>query len=408
MNEARHPPRGTFLGVYDIETTGDLRQTAEFIAREESAGSWSGDGPPTERYARSVAWVHTVQETGPGRGSAAIAFPTANLPERGSLFPAIWLYLTAGPLFERPFAEVVRLADVVLPEEILATFRGPRFGVEGTRALAGKAREALLFGAIVKPGAGLGPEEVAERCAAAARGGIDLIKDDEKMNNPAYCPLVERVRAVSRALREVENDTGRRVIYCAHLSGRPDEMVAAAREAVRAGATGVMVNVFASGLASLQMLREDEGIAVPIYVHSGGRSLLVQRPAYGIDTRVFAEFVRLLGGDYLDLYAQGGYLRTDPPAEAKGLAEVLRAPWARVAPVLPACSGGLTARTLAANYAAFGRDILPMAGSAIFSHPLGAGSGVKALHQAAESYFGGIPLEDYGRRHPELEAALRA
>src|SRR3970282_1063993 len=143
MNEGRHPPRGTFLGVYDIETTGDLRQTAEFIAREESAGSWSGGGPPTERYARSVAWVHTVQGTGPGRGSAATAVPTANLPGT-----------------------------------VLATFRGPRFGVEGTRALAGKAREALLFGAIVKPGAGLGPEEVAERCADAARGGVALITEE--------------------------------------------------------------------------------------------------------------------------------------------------------------------------------------------------------------------------------------
>src|SRR3972149_46742 len=106
MNDVRHPPRGTFLGVYDIETTGDLRQPAEFIGGEEGAGSWSGDGPPTERYARSVAWVHTVQETGPGKGSAAIAFPTANLPERGSLFPAISLHLTAGPLFRRPFSEV--------------------------------------------------------------------------------------------------------------------------------------------------------------------------------------------------------------------------------------------------------------------------------------------------------------
>ena len=401
------PPGNAFLGVYYIETTNDLQRTAEFIAREESAGSWSGEGSPTELYARSVASVHDVHAIVPGRGYAAIAFPTANLPSRGSLFTAIWLYLTAGPLFERPFADRVRLADVVLPEEVLVAFRGPRFGIKGTRALVGKDDDALLFGAIVKPGAGLAPEEVASRCTAAARGGINLIKDDEKMNNPPYCSLIERVHAVSRTLRRVEDETGQAVIYCAHVTGRSDEMLKAARQAVRSGATGLMVNVFAAGLSSLQLLSEDEEIGVPIYVHSGGRSVVSQRPGNGIDTRVFATFVRLLGGDYLDLYAQGGYLRSERVAEARRLAGVLRDSWGTIASVLPTCSGGLTARTVAANYAAFGRDMLPMAGSAIFGHPLGPAAGVAALRQAAESYFRGIPLEEYGRHYPELAAALR-
>ncbi len=400
------PPRGAFLGVYYIETRGDLRRTAEFIALEESAGSWSGGGRPTELYARSVASLVDLREIEPGRGYAAIAFPTANLPARGSPFPAIWLYLTAGPLFERPFAEVVRLADVVLPEEVLAAFHGPRFGIPGTRNLLGVGEEALLFGAIVKPGAGLTPEEVAERCAEAARGGVDLIKDDEKMNNSSYCPLEERVTATSRALRRAEAETGRRVIYCPHITGRPDQMVEAARAAVAAGATGLMVNVFAAGMASLQMLSEDPATAVPLYVHSGGRSALARRPGNGIDVRVFARFVRLLGGDYLDLYAQGGYLRTEEPVEARRLASMLRDPWGGLAPVLPACSGGLSAVTLGRNYETFGSDVLPMAGSAIFSHPLGPAAGAIALRQAAESHFHGISLEEYGRTHPELAAAV--
>jgi len=384
------PLNAALLGVYYIETGDDLRRTAEFIAREESAGGWSGSGPPTPLYTRSVASVHDVVELAPGRGYAAIAFPTANLPAQGSPFAALWLYLTAGPLFERPFAEIVRLADVVLPDEVLAAFRGPRLGIAGTRRLCGVGSDALLIGAIVKPGAGLTPDEVAVRCADAARGGVDLIKDDEKMNNPAYCPLVPRVRAVCAALRRVQDETGRRVIYCPHITSRPDEMRTAARQAVDAGATGLMVNVFAAGLASLETLSVDDGLGVPIYVHSGGRSVLSQPSANGIDASVFAKFVRLLGGDYLDLYAQGGYLRTGTVEEATALAAALRDAWGTIAPVLPTCSGGLTARTLAPNYAAFGRDILPMAGSAIFNHPDGAAAGVVALRQAADSYFAAL------------------
>jgi ribulose 1,5-bisphosphate carboxylase large subunit-like protein len=352
--------------------------------------------------------VVDVYETAPDEGYAAIAFPTSSLPARGSPFPAIWLYLTAGPLFERPFADVIRLADIVLPEDLLAAFRGPRFGIHGTRLLLQVDDDTLLFGAIVKPGAGLTPEEVAARCEAAARGGAHLIKDDEKMNNPAYCSLGQRVAVVSRALHRVQDETGHRVVYCPHVTGRPDEMLEAARAAVAAGATGLMVNVFAAGLASLQMLSEDAGTAVPIYVHSGGRSALTQRVRNGIDVTVLARFVRLLGGDYLDLYAQGGYLRAEEGAAAQRLAGVLREPWGGIAPVLPTCSGGLSVATLGRNYAAFGRDILPMAGSAIFGHPFGPAAGVVALRQAAESHFQGIALDEYSRTHPELAAVVSA
>ena len=380
-------PPDAFLGVYYIETRENLHQTAEFIALEESAGAWSGGGEATGRYRRSVARVVDVRELRPGAGYAAIAFPTANLPERGSPFPAVWLYLSAGPLFERPFADVVRLADVLLPDELLRAFRGPRFGVAGTRTVLQVPATALLFGAIVKPGAGLTPAEIAARCTAAALGGVDLIKDDEKMNNPAYCPLLPRAAAVTAALRGVEERTGRRVIYCPHVTGRPDEMLAAARAAVQAGATGLMVNVFAAGLASLQMLSEASDTAVPIYVHSGGRSAFAHPQGNGIDVRVFARFVRLLGGDYLDLYALGGYLRSGGPTQVRQVADVLREPWGSIGSMLPTCSGGLTAQTLAPNYDVLGKDILPMAGSAIFNHPLGPAAGASALRQAGDQYF---------------------
>ena len=118
------PLPDAFLGIYYIETRADLHRTAEFIALEESAGSWSGGGTATALYARSLGRVHDVREIAPGCGYAAIAYPAGNLPERGSPFAAIWLYLLAGPLFERPFADVIRLADVVLPDGILTAFRG--------------------------------------------------------------------------------------------------------------------------------------------------------------------------------------------------------------------------------------------------------------------------------------------
>src|SRR5258708_21340280 len=90
------------------------------------------------------------------------------------------------------------------------------------------------------------------------------------MNNPAYCPLLPRVAAVTVALRGLEEHTGHRGIYCPHVTGRPDEMLAAARAAVQAGATGLMGNVFAPGPASLQMPREAGEPPGPTRRHPAG------------------------------------------------------------------------------------------------------------------------------------------
>src|SRR5881396_2044344 len=75
------PVPDAFLGIYYLETRDNLHRTAEFIALEESAGSWSGGSAATPLYARSLGRVHDVRELSPGRGYAAIAYPASNLPE---------------------------------------------------------------------------------------------------------------------------------------------------------------------------------------------------------------------------------------------------------------------------------------------------------------------------------------
>ena len=43
-------------------------------------------------------------------------------------------------------------------------------------------------------------------------GGIDLIKDDELLGNPSYCPLTERIRAYNQASRAAFEETGKETI----------------------------------------------------------------------------------------------------------------------------------------------------------------------------------------------------
>lgn len=399
-------PDGYFLAQYYLETKGDMRAAAEKIAAEETTGNWVGGGEPTDLFKRSRGELYRLDRLGAGRALATIAYPLINMPVGRYFVPSFWLFMTGGPLFERMFVDSVRLMDFALPEELLAQLPGPKFGIKGCRELLGLGADDLIIATIVKPCAGLSAAEVADKCREAARGGIDFIKDDEKMNNPDYCPLEQKVRLVAQALREVEQETGHKVIYCPHISTRPDVIVDAARRAVDNGATGLMLNCFAAGFAAIQVLAERRDLAVPIYVHTGGRSAWARFPNFGVDLKVVARMVRMLGGDFMRAHMIDGYLIADTRERSVELVEVFREPMGRVRDMVPALSGGLGADNLVQNLQAYGVDILPMAGGAILDHPMGIQAGVLALRQAAQSWRKGVPIAEYARFHPELAAAL--
>lgn len=399
------PGDGYFFATYLLTGSGDLRKAADFIAREESAGAWVGAGDETPLHRRALAEVARFQQLDAGRALATIAFPLLNLTVDRYVLANLWLFMTGGPLFERAFVDRVRLVDVALPESVLKVLPGPRFGIAGTRRFLQAPADRPLLGTIVKPCAGLTPREVADRVVEAARAGVDLIKDDEKMNNPPYCPLEDRVRPVAEGLRRLYEETGRRVIYCPHISSRPDRVVELARRARDAGATGLMLNPIASGFAALQMVAESD-VDLPIYAHTGGRTAWSRFEGYGIDPAVVAKWVRLSGGDYMDVYARGGYLLNGSADQARAMVSALRDPMGPISPALPAYSGGLNVANLRENLDFFGLDALPMAGSAILDHPMGIEAGVRAFRQAVEAWRLGIDVTEYARDHRELAVAL--
>lgn len=402
-------PDGFFLAKYYLETKqygGSLKEAAAAIASEETTGKWVGAGEPTELFKKANAQVVQIEETEPDCGFATIAFPVDNMPVDPYFIPSFWLFMTAGPLFERMFCDTVRLMDFALPPALLEQLPGPKFGMAGVRERLGVGPDELITATIMKPCAGLSAPEVADKCYEAAVAGIDFIKDDEKMSNPPYCPLDEKCRLVSKALARAEQETGRKVIYCPHISTRPDRIVRAGRIAVENGASGLMLNCFASGFTAIQMLAEDPYLNVPIYVHSGGRSAWARYPKFGVDETVTFRLIRLLGGDFVRADMIDGYLIASPPAKARELVNVLREPIPGIKDTMPALSGGLGADNLVQNLEAFGVNILPMSGGAVLGHPMGIRAGVTSLRQAAEAWRANVPLLQYAQSHPELQAAL--
>jgi ribulose 1,5-bisphosphate carboxylase large subunit-like protein len=376
------------------------------IADIETTGGWSGPGEPTRLFQQCHAQVGAIREVEPGKGEIDILFPTTNLNLDEAAFPGLWLTMIGGGTHALLAYEKSRLVDFKLPAHVLEHFPGPAFGPDGIREVMGAGADELLIGTIVKPTAGLTPGEVAEICYQTATGGVRFIKDDEKMLNPAYCPLAERVRTVSQRLKQAQDQTGQRVIYAAHITTTPERLLDNAHIALENGASALMINFFAAGFNALRTLRTHVDPHVPIYAHCGGKEAFGRAPGQGVDPVAVARFVRVLGGDIFRVSTVGGYLVGSDIKDVKALAGVMSEPMDGIRPLMPAVSGGLNPKTLGPNLEVFGVDALMLAGTGITQHPLGAQAGTTALRQAAEAFKRGVPVAQYAATHEELRRVL--
>jgi ribulose 1,5-bisphosphate carboxylase large subunit-like protein len=204
-------------------------------------------------------------------------------------FPAVTndVALLVSSLFAGEWADSAafsrcRLVGIDWPAEFLP---GPAFD----------APDRVLVGAIVKPSLGLSPAEVAETAARLAAAGADLVKDDELLGDPEWCPLEERVRAVVAA----------GVTYAANVTGPIETLLARAARVVDLGVGAVMINAFAQGLDALRALRAAD-LGVPIFAHRVGAALWARQPSFGVAPPVVAELTRLCGADYVQVGSFSG------------------------------------------------------------------------------------------------------
>ena len=387
--DSQHDPEDSILFTYYIKTQSDLVETARKIAEEETTGRWIGGGSPTQVYDSARADVCKIEKYGAGEGVIYVRSPLGNLDMESDLFYQIAMLSVGGPILEFVYYESVAYLDFQLSQKVLDRFPGPGFGIKGTRDIIGLDDGEPIMGTIIKPCCGLTPEEAAEKCYQAALGGAVLIKDDEKMMGPQYCPFEKKVRLISEALRKAEAETGRKVIYAPHLTARPDKIKDMAMKAIDYGATGVMFNaILANNLGTVELLAEDPDVNVPIYVHSGGRSALSTGPRR-IDDVVTAKLTRLCGGDYFQIGVMGQmnvHVASRDPGLLLRLDEIFKEPMAGIRDTIPVTAGGLGAANVGKNIQAFGCDLAPLAGSNVLDHPMGPKAGSMAMNQAVEAY----------------------
>lgn len=406
---------------YLLETPMDPRRAAETIAGEQSSGTFvavPGETPELkERSAARVTALEILEEGVPRRSLPSargewggeritrarmtLSWPLATL---GPSLPNL-VATVAGNLFELAAVSGLRLLDIRMPPAFAAVYPGPRFGIEGTRRLAG-VQDRPLIGTIIKPSVGLDAEATAALVKELCGAGIDFIKDDELQSDGPACPFDERVRAVMRVIEAQADRTGRKVMYAFNLTGELDQMRRRHDTLLAHGATCAMASLNSVGLAGMVELRRF--CELPIHAHRNGWGYLSRHPLLGWSYVAWQKLWRLAGADHMHVNGLQNKF-SEPDESVVESARACLTPMFEDKPctVMPVFSSGQTARQAHPTWAALrSTDLIMTAGGGIMAHPDGPAAGVRSLREAWDAAVAGIPLEEHARTHPELGRAL--
>lgn len=257
----------------------------------------------------------------------------------------------------------VRVVGLDLPDSLLASFGGPRFGRAGLRRRLGIPARPLLCTAL-KP-LGLSARELADLAYRCALGGVDLIKDDHGLADQPCAPFAERVARCAEAVERANRETGERCVYVANVTAPAHLVVERARAARAAGAGGLMIAPGLTGLDVVRQIAADESIALPILSHPAFQGNFVTSPTSGIAHGViFGTLARLAGVDGTIFPNDGGRF-TFSRDDCQAIAAATAAPLGDLAPCFPVPAGGVSVERVPELLERYGREVILLIGAGL-------------------------------------------
>ncbi len=365
------------------------------VAAESSVGTWTELTTEKPYIKEKAATVFDIQGN-----DIRIAYPV-ELFESGNM-PNI-LSSVAGNVFGLEDVANLRLNDITFPMELISSFKGPQYGIQGVRKLTGVHGRPLV-GTIVKPKLGLVVRDHAKVAYDSWLGGCDVVKDDENLSSQKFNPFEERVIETIEKRDRAESETGEKKVYLINVTAEVELMKKRAQFVEDVGGRYMMIDILTTGWSSLQTMR-DAGFKLMIHAHRAGHAAFTRSHVHGINMVVLARVARLLGVDQLHVGTAVGKM-AETKEEVLANKEACVEPMGDIKPVLPVASGGLHPGMVPKLVEYFGNDTVIQAGGGIHGHPDGTVKGAKALRQAVDAAVAGITLEEYAKTHNELSKAL--
>ncbi len=406
--------------IYWIETAHHVDKAAEALAGEQSSGTFLAvPGETVELKGKHGARVDRIEIKGetdtPSLPGATISKDSASPMYNQAEIEVSWpienmgvnlsnlMATVAGNLFELNQFSGLRLLDIVIPESYSTKYKGPQFGIDGTRKLADVYNRPII-GTIIKPSVGLTPEQTAQQTKTLVEAGLDFLKDDELMGDSPHSPFEKRVDAVMEVINRLADEKGKKAMFAFNISGDVDDMLRRHDYVLQKGGTCVMVSLNWVGISALAKLRNHSKL--PIHGHRNGWGLMYRSPHIGIDFTAYQKIWRLAGADHLHT---NGLRNKFCEADSSVITSIKACQKTEHGHnVMPVVSSGQWAGQAVDTFKAIGNlDLMYVCGGGIVAHPAGIAAGVISIRQAWEAAIMGESLERYATDHIELREALQ-
>lgn len=389
----------------------NVYKIAPAIAVEQSTGTWVAVPGETEEVRRThVAKVTGIYEiphyefelpdVQERHYLVQIAFPWINF---GAQIPML-LTTVAGNI---SMGGKIKLMDLKFPQSFTKKFKGAQYGINGVRKILDVPKRPLLNN-MIKPCTGFPAKVGAELFYQVAKGGADIIKDDELLADASFNSLQERIPLYMEAADRAQEETGEKTLFAVNITDKIPNVLENADRALELGTNCIMINYLTAGISVLRALAEDPSISVPILAHMDFAGTMYESHYSGIASPlVLAKLPRLAGADIIVFpapYGKAPYLKERYIQTAK----TMTYPFHQLAPVFPMPSGGIAQPMVEELIEDLGVDIVIGAGGAIHAHPMGPTAGAVAFRQAITAVMEGIPLEMAAEEHEELAQSIEA
>lgn len=260
----------------------------------------------------------------------------------------------------------IRLERFHLPESLLKTYRGPRFGRSGLRTLLNIKKRPLLCSAL-KP-MGLSAAELARLGTDFVRGGVDLIKDDHGLADQSFCRFQERVGECARAINQAARVEGTTCLYCPNVTAPSDQIRQRIHFAKEAGAGGLLISPGLIGLDVMREIAEDDEVGLPIMCHPALLGSYVVGKTHGISHfALFGQILRLAGADACIFPNYGGRFAFSEE-ECRRLVEGTKEPMGHIKTSFPTPAGGMNLGRIEEMLRFYGNDMILLIGGDLHRH----------------------------------------
>ena len=396
VDQSYKPKTTDLLCDFYVEPEGiSLKEAAGGVAAESSVGTWTELTTIKPYVEKLAARVFSINGN-----NIQIAYPI-ELFEPGNM-PNI-LSSVAGNVFGLRALKNLRLNDIVLPRELVQSFKGPEYGIDGIRELLG-VKDRPLVGTIIKPKLGLKTKDHAKVAYDAWVGGCDIVKDDENLSSQRFNPFDDRVVETLEMREQAELETGEKKVYMVNITSETEEMLKRAQFVKDHGGRYLMIDILTCGFSALQTLREQD-FGLVIHAHRAGHAAFTKNTKHGVSMKVIAKVARIIGVDQLHVGTVVGKM-SETREEVSENCEALRTDMYGLNKVMPVASGGLYPGLVPALMGFFGNDFVIQAGGGIHGHTDGTASGAMAMRQAVDAVLHDVSLKKYAKTHKELQTAL--